>query len=421
MFRKILLTIAAFTLLLPLDSYAGIFNLEIVANPGEATEDIYTQSFSSVEDVIDNLDTDKITQNITNYNEDVTAANATIDFRGVPIYLTMAENSTQITLTIPSIGVTEVFDGVDRDDSVDEMEDWLKENGAGAVTKLMQELAAETPTDPVAGNPTSLQSRMVAMDYMYGVNSDEAIEMNTSGMGNSGSINANMISVFSRYSNYDLDGVSSSSYGLPLAYTVRFDGSKNSLSFRLPISYVDVDGSEAYNFGLGLGFTYFINNDWSMTPAVGYGAVGSVDLASVAQIISGSLTSSYNFHLGRLTLTMGNMAGRYETIPFKYGDYDIDVDIQNTVIRNGLNLNIPSDGLAKDTSFEIFVTDTRYFGSELYVDAYNEIGVSYGFAKVKDKETSKGVRKTMRKLRLGVTYMFAPDVTGYTVNLGFAF
>ena len=423
MFRNLFLAIAAFTILLPATLYAGVFDLTIVANPDAATPDVYTDSFSSVEDVIDNLDTDEIQRHITNYDEDVTAANATINFRGVPINLSIAQNSTTIVLSIPSIHVTETFTGTDRDDSVDMMEDWLKDNGEDAVTKLMQELVAETATDPVAGNPTSLQSRMVAADYLYGVNSDEAIEMNNSKMGDAGSINANMISVFARYSNYDLDGVSSSSYSMPLAYTIRFDDSKNSMSIRVPISYVDVDGSKAYNFGLGLGLTYYVKDQWSLTPAIGYGAVGSIDLASVAQIISGSLTSSYNFKLGdKYTLTMGNMVGRYQTIPFNYGDYSIDVDIQNTVLRNGLNLNIPSDGLKEGTSFELFVTDTRYFGSELYVETYNEVGISYGFSKVVEKDKGGKMAKLMRKARIGFTYMFAEEgVDGYSVNFGFAF
>lgn len=301
------------------------------------------------------------------------------------------------------------------------IEDWLKENGESAVTKLMKELVSETPpTDPIAGNPSSVQSRMVGLDYGYAVNTDEVVEMNEN-YADSG-INANMISVFARYSNYDLDGTSSKEYALPLAYTIKFDGSKNALSIRVPISMVDVDGSKAYNFGLGLGFTYFIKDEWSVTPAIGYTAVGSVDLASVAQLISSSVTSAYNFKIDQYTLTMGNMIGYYKTIPFNYGDYSIDPDISNSVIRNGLNLNIPADKLRKDTSFELFVTDTRYFGSELFIDQYNELGISYGFAKAKQKE--KGGSKVvnlMRKARVGFTYLFADKANGYSVNFGFSF
>lgn len=416
--RKFILLAVFAVCFVPFSVFAGVFELTIVANP-DTTQDTYTQSFKSVEDVIDNLDTDAIASNITGFDQDVTPANATIDFRGVPIYLTIAENDTRIYLSIPSIGVYEEFDGTDRDDSVDEIEDWLKENGQSAVTKLMRELVAETATDPIAGNPASLQSRMVASDYSYGMNADEVIEMN--GADSSG-INANMVSIFARYSNYDLDGVSSREYGLPLAYTIRFNNSQNKLSIRVPISMVDVDGSKAYNFGLGMGMTYFVKDNWSLTPAIGYSAVGSVDLASVGQFLSGSLTSSYSFFFDKYALTMGNMVGYYDSLPFKYSDYDIDADISNSVLRNGLNFAIPTDALGKGTSIELFVIDTRYFGSELYVDQYNEVGISYGITKLSQKVKGEKVKNVMRKARIGFTYLFSgEDVSGYSVNFGFAF
>ncbi|PLX69244.1 MAG: hypothetical protein C0602_07460 [Denitrovibrio sp.] len=414
MFRKSIFTMILSVLVLPSVAFAGVFDIYL-----ETAGSSYSQSFSDFESVIDDLDLDQMEKNLSGYTE-TSAVRGYIDFRGIDINLSAAAGDTAIVLSIPAIGISETFSGLDRDASIDQIEDWLKDNGDGVMSKLMEELAASTATDPVAGNPTSAQSRMVSMDYDYAVNSDGAIEMNSVGAGSG--LNANMVSIFARYSNYDLDGVSSKTYALPLAYTIKFNNSKNSLSIRVPISVINVDGSEAYNAGLGLGFTYFVNDSWSLVPAIGYTAVGSIDLASAAQLVSGSLTSSYAFSLDKYTLTMGNMVGYYKTIPFSYQDYTVDTDIKNTVFRNGLNLNIPSDGLAKGTSFEIFVTDTRYLGSELYVDQYNEVGLSYGFAKIKQKDTKGGkVKNIMRKVRLGFTYLFAKDVSGYSVNFGFSF
>jgi hypothetical protein len=116
------------------------------------------------------------------------------------------------------------------------------------------------------------------------------------------------------------------------------------------------------------------------------------------------------------------MAGYYKTIPFQYQDYSVSPDIQNTIVRNGLDFVIPTDGLAKGTSFEIFVTDTRYFGSELFIDQYNEIGFSYGFAKITNEKTDEGKMKSyLSKLRVGFTYLHADKAKGYTVNLGYSF
>lgn len=420
MFNRIFLVLFVVAAL-PMMAFAGLFNYTITAYPDDDNlKQSYNQSFDNLEAVFDGVDTAEMEKHIVNYDEDTTPVRIDIDFRGVPVYLTMADSSTEILLRIPAIGLTKTFNGVDRDASVDDLEDWLKDDGDDVVSRLMEVLAADTATDPVAGNPTSAQSRMVALDYDYATSSDEVIEMNAEAMTQEGTLNANMVSIFARYSNYDLDGVSSKTYSLPLAYTIKFNGSKNSLAIRMPITMVNIDGSDAYNVGLGLGFKYFVKDDWSLTPAIGYTAVGSIDMASVAQLVSGSVTSAYTFKVKGYMLTMGNMIGRYETIPFQYQDYSVSPDIKNTVLRNGLNLVLPV-GAEKTTSVELFVTDTRYYGSDLYVDSYNEVGFSYGFAKVKQEKKKDKIKNAMSKARVGFTYLFAHNVSGYSVNFGYSF
>ncbi|MCD8554582.1 hypothetical protein [Seleniivibrio sp.] len=411
--KRLLLTAAAAALLLPSSAFAGLFDLTVTSGG-----DSYTENFSKVEDLFDNFDVEEISSHFTSFDEDTSGADLVIDFRGLPAYLTIASNSNKYILSIPSVGVYEEFDGATRDESSDKLEDWFKKDGGDAITKIMKKLASDTGTDPIAGNPSSLMSRMSAMDYDMAVNPESSvIEIN--GQQNP-DLNANLISVFAKYSNYKVDGVKSKEYALPLAYTIRFNGSKNTLAIRLPMSQVTVEDSKAYNVGLGLALGYQATDNWRIIPAVGYGAVGSIDLGSVGQIVSGSLTSSYMFHPGKYLLNMGNMAGYYKTLPFKSGDYDIDPDIQNTVVRNGFNFIIPF-GEAKTKSLDLFVTDTRYFGSDLYIDQYNEIGFSYGFLKNTIKEKDGKTKSYLNNLRAGVTYMTADNADGFTFNFGWSF
>jgi len=407
-FKKLFLTVAFASMMLPLTAFAGVFDILI-----ESEGQTYANDFTSVEDMIDNIDLDEIKSHISAYTDN-SAAKISMNFRGVPITLSAAANSKTIKLDIPSINVTETFTGHTRDDAVDDLEDWFKDEGGSAIEKLMEELAAETPSDPIAGNPNSLMSKMVGADYDYAVSPEATIEVNTK---NKAELNANMISVFAKYTNYKVDGVKSKEYSLPLAYTIRFNGSKNTLTVKVPVSMTDVEGSEAYNVGLGLALGYQIKDNWRVTPAVGYGIVGSIDLGSVGQIVNGSVTSAYTHKMEKFSVTLGNMAGYYQTIPFKYKDYSVSPDIQNTVLRNGLNFEIPTNKLAKGTSVELFVTDTRYFGSELFIEQYNEIGFSYGFA----KNLVKANKSYMSKLRAGITYLTAKDTDAFTVNAGFAF
>ncbi|MGE4317660.1 MAG: hypothetical protein AB7E96_02045 [Deferribacterales bacterium] len=407
--KRIFLILALMAL--PLYAMAGIFDITIAVDAYSP----YYQSFDSVEDMIDELDTDQILSHFAGYDEDTSSADVEMNFRGVPITLSFATNSTKLILSIPSIGVYEEFNGSDRDDSVDMLKDWFEKDGGDALTALQKELISETPSDPIAGNPSSLMSRMVSMDFDQAVNPDSAVEINGE---TKSDINANMISVFAKYGNYTTDGVKTKEYAIPLAYTIRFNNTKNTLAIRMPISMVSVEDSKAYNLGLGLALGYYVNDRWKLTPSVGYGAVGSIDMGSVGQIISGSLTSVYTFKLKKFDILMGNMLGHYKTIPFKTGDYSIDPDIQNTVLRNGLNFVIP---VSKATSLELFGTDTRYYGSDLFIDTYNEVGFSYGFRKSVDKETSKGIKNYASQLRGGLTYLFSDESHGFTFNFGFVF
>jgi hypothetical protein len=411
--KKLFLSAAAAALLLPSYAFAGLFDVTVTSGG-----DSYTENFSKVEDLFDNFDIEKIAPRFPGFDENTSGADLVINFRGLPAYLSIAPNSNKYILNIPSAGVYEEFDGVDRDDSSDKLEDWFKKDGDAALTRIMQKLASDTPTDPIAGNPSSLMSRMSTMDFDMAVSPETStIEINSQ---QTPELNANFISVFAKYSNYTVDGIKSKEYALPLAYTIRFNGSKNTLAIRMPMSQVTVEDSKAYNLGLGLALGYQVKDDWRITPAIGYGAVGSIDLGSVGQIVSGSVTSSYMFHINKYGLNMGNMVGYYKTIPFSRGDYDIDPDIHNTILRNGLNFVIPTNE-AKTTTLDLFVTDTRYFGSDLYIDQYNEIGFSYGFMKNTVKEKNGKAKSYISGLRGGLTYMTASDAHGVTVNFGWSF
>lgn len=88
MFRKALLVFAMVALLTPASVSAGVFDLSITSNPGLGTEQTWSQSFKSISDVIDNLDTAEIKDKLSLYT-DTSAANGLINFRGVPINLSI--------------------------------------------------------------------------------------------------------------------------------------------------------------------------------------------------------------------------------------------------------------------------------------------------------------------------------------------
>ncbi|MFC1495157.1 hypothetical protein ACFL6W_07750 [Thermodesulfobacteriota bacterium] len=207
------------------------------------------------------------------------------------------------------------------------------------------------------------------------------------------------------------------SLSLPLSYTFQFENSGDKLKLKLPLGMVDVEGSKAYKVGLGMDYGWKVTDKWRLTPSLNFNFVKSDDFNSDGQLASGLLTSTYAFELGKYKLHMGNMVGYYRSMSFSGDQYD--PDISNTVVKNGFMMAIPMRNVA---SWELFVTDTRYFGTDLYIDQYNEIGFSFGYKKAeKDPVTSK-IKKYFKYLRAGITYMYASgDSNGFSFNFGYSF
>jgi len=393
---------------------ANIFSIDVT---NDTNNQGFSDSFESVKDSIDSLDTNSIKSNISYADTD--QVSALLNFRGLPVNLSYAQNSTTLVLDIDSIGINETFTGLTRDDSADALVDWLKSNGSSAVEKMMKKLAEVSAIDPIAGNPNSLMGMTVSNDFTNGFMNIATKQQN---LGSSSS--SNNIYIAPSYSAYDVDGIKSSSYSLPLAYSFNFDRNINEkITISLPISYTEVEGSESVSLGLGIAYSYPVNKNWILTPAVSYGASGSIDLGAFAQIASASLTSAYKWDLGDdYTLNMGNMIGYYSTVKLYDGDYAYDPEIRNTVYRNALMVNIPTNSMINNTSLEIYAIDTRYTGSALYMEEYQEYGFSYGYDAINLNILSDNEKYAVRKnMKIGISYLTSDKADGFKVNLGFIF
>ncbi|HIJ94798.1 MAG TPA: hypothetical protein HPP94_03460 [Desulfuromonadales bacterium] len=402
---------------------AQLFDLNLTVN----ASDSMSRSYSNVSDMFNGLTQEQISASIPTYTS-TSPLNAKLNFRGLPITVTAVAGSASMKLEIPALGVNQTFSGTTRDDSQTQLEDWFKKNGGDTINKLMKKLAETTATDPIAGNPNSAMAQSVATDFTRGfLNTATSLrETNAaSAPATSGTTlpesNANTISLAARFGSLSQGGSNSQSFTLPLAYTVRFQDPLESLSVSMPVTMVDIEGSKSYSIGLGVGYSFPISKSWVITPSVGYTATGSADMASAGQILSGSLTSSYSLPISSYQLSMGNMAGYYRTLPLDIGEYSFDPKIENYVVRNGLMLYIPTEFLFKETGLEVFGIDTRYMGDALFIDSYDEFGISFGRTRVERKNLGDMVKNILTDIRLGVTYITAKATSGFTVNLGYSF
>lgn len=370
--------------------------------------------FSSAEDALNSVETARLSQTITYTGNE--AASVLINFRGLPMTLAyQAAGSTQLVFTVPSLGINLTFNGSGasvpqaRDDAQDQLIEYLK-NG-NLVGQIMQELARVSPVDPIAGNPNSLQSRMVAQDF------DSSFTSHTTNIGappQPGARTPNLIGIGLQYGGYKQDDLKSNAVTLPLSYTIRSSSDAgHQLSVRVPLTVVETEGATSYQGGLGITYRLPVSQRWALAPSLGYAVAGSKELGSVAQIASGSLTSSYEMSLGSSVLALGNMWGYYRTLKFKVGDYEFDPEISNNVFRNGLMWSVPMSAFGSRYAIEYSYINTVFRGTELYVRSQNEFGLTFG--------TAKGVQGVLSFIRAGVTYLYSSRSEGFGVNVGYWF
>lgn len=416
--KKISLFTAGLLLTSYVASASDIYSIT-VTNSTQAGS--FTKGDSSLTNIVDYFDDSKLNSLLTSGYADTDAVSATLDMRGLPVTLAYTGGETTLTFKVPSLGITETFTGATRDESNEMLEEWFEKNGAATMEKIMKELARVSPVDPIAGNSNSIMAKTVESDFTNGF-------LNTATKQKVGKIqntkNGNTLSIAPTFKSLEVDGKDSTSYTLPLAYSiVAKDDSAHKLTFSLPLSYTDVEGAKSYSLGLGVGYSLPVNNAWTLTPSIGYSIAGSIDLGALAQVANASITSSYTFNIAEdQRLSIGNMVGYYTTVKFYSGDYAYDPGIKNTVFRNGLMYSIDTDNVLKNTSLDLYAVNTKYTGTDIYNDSYNEFGFSFGYNNINVNMLSDKEKYAYKQdIKIGASYLTSDKEKGFKINFGFTF
>jgi hypothetical protein len=344
---------------------------------------------------------------------DTSVATATTNFNSLVMTMAFPTQGPELVFTIPALGISQSFTGVTRQDSKNQLEDYLKHQN-NILGRILNYQAATSPTSPISG-PGGLIQTITANDFDTSfTNSATNIAAPLSTASPASNKSSNLAGVGLQYGSMDILNNTIKTTTIPLSYTIRNNiDPRRQLSFNLPITVVETNGAKSYQAGLGASYHFPMNDNWTLTPAVKYSAVASADLATAASMYSASLTSTYIWNLDKYDVAMGNMLGYLKTGKFKAGDYSVDPGISNTVFRNGLLLSQPVELSGSKLSVEYSIIDTRYTGSAMYVNHTNEIGITLG--------TSKSAFSARSYLRGGVTYIFGKDTKGFTVNIGYWF
>jgi energy-converting hydrogenase Eha subunit A len=382
-------------------------------------------SKNKVEDFIDQFKNAQLGTYFPSYQKDTSVGIFKLDFRGLPMELSYPiQGGTLLTFEVPSLNIHKQFcpDGEttanvctegkgSRDETNERFKDYLKKSG----DQILKRLTEVSPNDPVAGNPASLETRMAVNQYEAGTSGKFGRSNRT------GQIRPSILGVGFRYDTQDIDGRTTKVLDMPFSYNKPLEGDSE-LILRLPISYTEVESAGSFLMMPSISYKtpVLADNSWVLTPSLGYGVVGSTDLGSVGQIVSAALTSDLLlFQQENYSLSMGNMVGYYKTLPLNLKDYNLDPNISNTMMRNGLLLSVPlQQKLAgMDLVAETYVINTMAFGSPLYEDYYNEVGITIGPEKV----SRSAANLSQQAFGIGLSYSWASHSHGFTFSVGYEF
>lgn len=380
---------------------ADPFSVQIDIN-GNVT----SHSFKRFDDVLNTLETTELSSLNPSYTG-VEAGTLTINMRGLPLVTSYpTAGSPQLVFSVPSLGITQTFNGATRDQSEDLLDEYITSNADGILDRLFRELARVSPVDPIAGNPNSLMSQIVAFDFATGVSAFTG--------GRDDSSSENLVGVGLRVGSFSQQGIRSNTYTLPLSYTMRADlDPRRQVTFHLPITYIDVSGAKAYSVAPGIAYRHPVNDNWTLTPSLSVGITGSEDLASLGAIAAVSLTSAFIFSARDIDFTVGNMIGHYRTISIGSGDYAANPGIRNTVFKNGISASMPVNTAGQPMSVELGYAHTHFSGTALFAENYHELSINIG--------TNRSARSARTYYRAGAAYVRAGESKGFNVNVGFWF
>lgn len=387
----------------------------------------------TIDDIIDFLDPSVIATVVGLQNAQFGAVSSVFDIRGATAVAGYLQNSSILTVNIVSptgqiitqrdgTPCTFSFNGLNRQQAFNTFDAAVDDDSSPTSRALLGCLARSftrfSPADPLAGNPGSLQAALTrsALDLTTG---DSLVEQEEQQQGANTSSDPWLVgATFNTGSagRFDIDRVDAR---IQRGFRI-FEGNRALLKFDLPFNYARINGVDSYSAQIGLGLEVpLIDRKWSIEPRIGYGAVYSANAGSVGHILQASVASRYVINgLGRGRLIIGNMVGYGQTLDTPGTQANINPDLKNWSLRNGLAYDLPLKArlFSRGSSMRASYSFTQYLGSDLRNNSFHEATISFG---LRGREDS--VRASRDLIRINFSTTQARGYSTYSAGLGFRF
>ena len=155
----------------------------------------------------------------------------------------------------------------------------------------------------------------------------------------------------------------------------------------------------------------------ALTAGARIGGAGSIDVGALAVLYSFSLTNHMEWELWGLRVGVANYFAYSASVDgIEIDDYAFSYDLSNGIFRNGGYIadSFGVHVLNQELGWEFFGADTRYTGTDLWMDSSAEVGA----ALVTLGEIS-GAR--YNKTRIAASYVWGRGYDGVSIKLDFLF
>jgi hypothetical protein len=400
--------------------FAAVIAALILAAPGAAgaaelfgVEAAYsggtiTQTASSLPDLVDALINNEGAF-VPLLGHDFTGS---LTYYGIPGAVAVnVQGQTQLTLTSSLTGLNRTFTGTSRADLEDQLTDWLLKDGSTEAAKLIQAAAARSAAAITDGNPSSATARIA--DRAFG-----AFGLFPAARVMRGSEPGGYAALWfhTRQSEADtpIGTAEGADYEINIPWWLHF-GRHFSLIGNTSGQYMDTEGTAIYGGGsdLGLGIRPFVRDEesgfgWQITPFIGLHGVGTYDGATGGLLNQFGITSRLEFQLPHnILLIIANQFSHFNSLEFKIEDVEIDPQIEQDVLKNGVMVDFPLWS-EKSLYANGFFVDTRFL-QDAAIDNYQTVGAGLSL---------RGDRLSLNGY---VSRDFASNYSSWNAGIGLAF
>lgn len=352
---------------------------------------------------------------IPGFTSELDDAALLLNFRGLPILLTLPNIADDtLIFSIPDAGISETFTGVDRDASFAAFLSYLDANEKMLLNKILKASVKKSPVDPVAGNPSSLMSRMVGDNHrlmqrglMYTQPCDDDCVYGW---------DRHYLQFNAFYHNYQLDGCYLYQVGGELTYAYLIGGRRNlQLMLDIPAALGRVGRAEVYQGSAALALKWSPTCRWTLTPIARVGGAFSGHLGGGALLASGAIGSDFVLKEEGTQIHLRNSIGWYQDVAVQLGDITLHPNIGVLGMKNGLGFLGGFCGLGSEWQSEVWVDCTNYLMEKVYAHYQVEVGTSLNLAPAWD-------RRFMEHFKLSMLALYAEhDLWGASARVSVEF